>query len=671
VSIIPTTQRPSESPSTQIKGDLASLKGARSNQELLTKLDEYYSNCRKYRLQFEQQWFLNLAFYFGRHYLQWTNSKAGPITVNRLIEPQAPPWRVRLVVNRVRQIVRKEMAKLTKERPIGFVIPKSADQEDQMAAKAGDALVEYFWREKKYYRELRRAVFWSVLTGTGFIKDWYNPQAITSDNQKGDLFFERINPFLIYVSDVQEEEIENQAYIIHQSAEHPDQVAKKYGQKVIADSRSNATVLEDKYLNVMGIRESNNKNLVLVKEIWIKPCPDYPEGNVIVWAGSNILHETKGWPYIHKEYPFSKLEHIPAGRFYSESIVTDLIPLQKEYNRSRSQLIETKNRMSKPQILAPKGSIDPNRITSEPGLIITYQPGFEKPQVVTPPNVPSYVIEDQNRTLTDMSDVASQHEISQGQTPPGVSAATAISYLQEQDDTVLSYSISSIEEATEKVSRHCLSHVVQFWDAERQIQVVGLNGQFEVYELNKDGLRQNTNFTIQIGSSTPKSLAAKQAFIMELIKMGIVPPDKGLRYLEMSEISRLYEELQIDTRHAQRENLLFQQGVDAPVNTWDNHLMHINEHDNFRKGQIYETLDPQIQAMLEQHVQNHKRFILVQKGFPPQVAMAQQLDPLMMEHLLYTPAPSMLPVGQGEQQQQQHSAPSHGGAPPQQTSQGN
>lgn len=660
MSILPTKQESLDL--SQNSNGFESITGTKSNSELIRFLDECYDNCKKYRLQFENQWFLNLAFYFGRQYVQWTQvSQASTGNLNKLIEPKAPPWRVRLVINKVRQTARKEMSKITKERPIGFVIPKSSDDEDLLAAKAGDSLVEYFWREKKYMKELRRAVFWSVLCGTGFIKDWYDVDAMTPSNEKGDLFIERVSPFHLYVPDVQEEELEKQPFIIHGAALHPDAVKMKYGVEVTSNSRSSATVLEDKFLNVIGIRTSNNKDLVYVKEIWIKPCSRYEKGAVFVWAGSTILHENKdGWPYQHQQFPFTKIDHIPTGRFYAESTITDLLPLQKEYNRTRSQIVESKNRMSKPQLMAPKGSIDPNRMTSEPGLIIFYQPGLNKPEVVQPANVPSYVIEELNRTISDMNDISSQHEISQGQTPPGVSAATAISYLQEQDDTVLSYTISSVEEATEKVSRHMLSHVAQFWNQARQVQVVGQNNQFEVFELNKDSLHNNTNFTIQVGSSTPRSLAAKQAFIMELGKMGWIPPDKALRYLDMSETSRLYEEMQLDARQAQRENLKFQLGVPVPVNTFDNDAAHILEHDNWRKGQIYETLPDEIKTIVEQHVQDHKVKILLHKGIPPMMIQEILKSPdsaMQIEHLLYAPIPSSVPPVGNQQQGSQQSQP--------------
>jgi hypothetical protein len=650
-------QTPSNSASSPSeKLDLRKVPGTRANSELVRYADEHFEKAKKYRQQFEQQWYVNLAFYFGRHYVQW--SMPGANASSRLFEPKVPPWRVRLVVNKVRSMVRKELAKLTKEQPMGFVVPQSSDETDLLAAQAGESLAEYFWREKKMTRHVRRAAFWTILTGNGFIKDWWDPDSIT-ENYQGDIFLERLTPWHLFVPDIQEEELENQPYVFHAMAKNADWVAKTYKADVNADVMSNTGILEDKFLQALGIKESSAKDLTYVKEMWIKPCKKFEDGAVICWAGNKVLWLEEGWPYKHLEYPFTKFDHIPTGRFYSESTVTDLIPLQKEYNKTRSQLIEAKNRMSKPQLMAPKGSVDVNKMTSEPGLVIFYQPGFNPPTPLPLPQIPQYVFEELNRTAADMGDIASQHEVSKGQTPPGVSAATAISYLQEQDDTVLSLSISSLEEGVERITRHLLSHVSQFWEEERQVQVVGENGQFEVFMFNGQSLHNNLKFTVQAGSSTPRSLAAKQAFIMELGKMGWIPPDKAMRYLNMAETGRMYEEMQVDVRQAQRENLKLSLGAPIPVNTWDNHVAHIMEHDNYRKRQTYESSDPQIMQMFEDHVQQHKVFVLVRKGIPMPMIQQAMTNPLQLDALLYgvqMPQTQGQPVGAPAQQGQPNGA---------------
>jgi hypothetical protein len=145
-----------------------------------------------------------------------------------------------------------------------------------------------------------------------------------------------------------------------------------------------------------------------------------------------------------------KLEHIESGKFYGTSIIEDLLPVQKEYNRTRSQIIENKNRMAKIQLMAPRGSIEVQKVTSEPGQVILYTPGYAPPQPIPLQNLPAYVLQEVQQLQQDMDDISGQHEVSRGQNPAQVTAATALSYLQEQDDTKLSGTIESLESAVEK-----------------------------------------------------------------------------------------------------------------------------------------------------------------------------------------------------------------------------
>jgi hypothetical protein len=664
------------------KVDVSRIKGTPTYTQLVAECDNKFNLAKQYRQQFEKQWYMNLAFYFGRQYVQWSTASATPTA--RLVEGQVPPWRVRLVSNKVRRYVRKELSKCLKEKPMGFVVPQSADDDDLAAARAGGTLAEYFWRTKQMPTHIRRAMFWTLLCGTGFIKDWYDDNYVPDPDAKytGDMFIERITPFHLYVPDVQEEEMENQPYVIHATAKNKDTVARLYNVEIATgDVDNNAGMLEQRFLSAMDIKESSSKDMTYVKEIWIKPNAKYPDGAVIAWTGNTILHFQEGWPFLHKDYPFTKFDHIPSGKFYSDSTIVDLIPLQKEYNRTNSQLVEAKNKMAKPQLIAPQGSIDPNKVTSEPGLIITYQPGFAAPTPMPLIAIPSYVENTLERCNRDMDDVASQHEISKGNSPGGITAATAISFLQEEDDSVLGPTLDSMEKGVEKITRHMLNYVGAHWDVERTVQVVGQNGQIEVVMLNKDKLRSNYSYTIQAGSSTPRSLAAKQAFIMELGKMGWIPPDKALRYLNMPDVGRLYEEMQLDTRFAQRENLKMQftdpqqlqpqppdpnappqmdpnTGQPVPpqptppplpvkVNSWDDHFAHIMEHDAFRKTQSFEALDPANQAMFQEHVNQHKVYILVKRGIQMPMIMQAMNDPMGvgLDSLLAQPMGMPPPVG--------------------------
>ncbi len=625
-----------------------SYKRGKEEDRLVTWAMENYRRIKNDRNALERQWYTNMAFYFGKQNIQVlpTTANAGGNNF-RLHTPAAPPWRVRLVSNKIRPMFRTELAKVTAQKPTSMVIPASDDDKDIFAARAGEQLWEATYQRKRVKSIMRRALYWTLMTGTSFTKHWWDPTMQTTDWQMpGDFVLEAETPFHVFIPDFQEEELENQPYLIHASAKSAEWVRQRYDGDFNPTTAASHDLLDDAFISMIG--GTQNKNSVLCLEVWVKPgsLGILPNGGMFTILGDKIAQITEGLPFNHGEFPFSKYSHIPTGRFYADSTITDLIPLQKEYNRTRSQIIEAKNRMAKPQLLAARGSVNVSQMTNEPGQVILFTPGFQPPTPLPLQGLPAYVLEELNRVSQDMDDISGQHEVTKGRVPPGVTAATAISYLQEQDDSKLSHTIDSIEDGVEKMARQILSYVGQFWEVERIIKVIGESGSFDALSLKGSDLRGNTDIRVEAGSALPTSKAAKQAFIMDLMKMGFIPPDKGLQVLEIGGINKLYDDIQTDMRQAQRENLRMQNGQPVSTNTWDNHQLHIEVHNKFRKGQTFENLDPQLKMLFEQHVQMHQ--IVMMGGVQPiPVAPGQQ-----EQGAIGTSLPALPPgVGAGPNQQ--------------------
>ena len=642
---------PSSEAITKVSADVA--------LEIATWVNKHYQQVKNSRTQIERQWYVNLAFYYGKQnvLLQRVQGIAGA----KLITPPAPPWRVRPVINKIRPIIRTELAKVTSQKPTASVVPASSDDADLFAAQAGEQIWESTYYGKDIKRTLTRAIWWTLICGTGYMKTYWDGSKVTPDGQIGDIRYEHETPFHIYVPDFREEEIENQPFVIHASTRTVDYVHLHYqrtldGRRVVANTRSQNEILDDAFLNLIGTSNMEN-NSVLVLEMWIKPgmVAKWPQGALITVVGDQLVQLSEGYPYEHKEYPFVKFDHIPTGKYYSDSIIVDLLSPQREYNRTRGQIIEAKNRMAKPQLAAPKGSVDVSRMTSEPGQVIEYKPGFMPPTPIPLQNLPAYVLQEVDRIQQDMDDISGQHEVTRGSVPPGVTAATAISYLQEQDDTKLSQTIDSIESGMEKTARHTLSFVGQYWEIPRMVKITGPDGAWDAVMLKGSDLKTNSDIRMEAGSALPTSKAARQAFVMDMMKLGFIPPDTGLEVMEIGGVQKLYEAIQIDKQQARRENLkmrngdpqLIMQGLEpepevdpntgqppidpetgqpmapeptllVPVNSWDNHAIHIDMHNRFRKSQAFENLPEENRMLFEQHVMAHMAAIAApHMGGPP------------------------------------------------------
>jgi hypothetical protein len=634
----------------QKKEALKVLKKFRDSDEGKQLVDwalKTYRQLKSAREIEERQWKKNLAMYNGKQYLQVV--KHGTMA-GQLMERPTNPNQDRRTVNLTAPIVRTEISKLMSQKPSASVIPASSDDEDMFAAMAGEQVWESITTRRKLIATLTKAAFWNSITGNGIVKTYWDETMIDRDaNIEGDVVWESVSPFNFLVPDLREEDLERQGYVINYYTKPLDWLQMFYsneldGIDLQANTNAASEVLEETYLN-MSASTKTQPDSCLVYEFWIKPgsCKYLKGGGRLVIVDKYLVDFSNDWPYQHGEFPFAHMGHILTGKFYRRSTLDDTNQLNEDYNSWRTHMNQARRRMGHPQFAAQKGSVNAARWSNETGLVVEYKPGFQAPTPLPLSQMPQYIMEEGQSIQADLEDISGQHEVSKGQAPPGVTAATAISYLQEQDDVYLTPTFQSFEQAVEKVARQTLELCVQFWDVKRLVKVAGSDSQFDTMLLMGADIENGTDIRIEPGSSLPTSKAARQQFIMDLMTAQFIPPDQGLELLEIGGSTKLVDQLKIDKRQAQRENIKMkmidptiiqahqqqwqqQQQIPGnpmttdqqtqqplavppliPVNDWDNHDIHIDTHNIYRKSQAYQYLDPAVQAEFEKHVNMHEQ----------------------------------------------------------------
>jgi hypothetical protein len=512
-----------------------------------------------------------------------------------------------------------------------------------------------------------------------------------------------------------------------------------YGVEVTPGTDSSGLLMDARFQTALGVKtgKGNDPKQCYVKEVYAKPCKDYPKGCMVVYSENKILYvfeelpdqmfnmpvdnfqnEAQGtlfdtneisgsapvgqsgsnlpdippvgdiippksdyeglagykheFPYRHGRFPFVKIDHIPTGMFYGDSVIKYLVPIQREYNRTRSLMLENRNLAGKPQWGYIAGSFDPKKFNSRPGLLLPVNMGFDPPRPLEQPQLPPSVSDDLQITIQDMDDISSQSEVSKGGVPPGIEAASAIAYLSEANDSIFHPTVLSLENAVQETGVQVLANVYDYWDETRIVRMTSKNQFMEAKQFKAQDMNPIMDFRVESNSMAPRSIAAKQAFITELMKMGAIDPTKALRYLQMSETNKLYDEMMLDARHAQRENVYMSQGqplykidpngqppvdpmtgmpqmdpmtgLPAPAykmavqsdpmtgedvidemtgqpkqyqvttNPFDAHEVHVEEHQNFQKSQEFELLPPEIQQIIQDHVDEHKMELLKERN---------------------------------------------------------
>jgi hypothetical protein len=597
-------------------------------RKLVAWVQSEWTKAKTARSQKQLQWFHNMSMFYGHHWVEQTRGNFPDGYKDKLFTPRKPYYHERKTINRIRSYVRWEMSKMLSSFPTAQAIPASSEDDDQRAAFAAEQAWTSISESKKLRQHMSRAMWWTIVTGNGFLKTHWDPYCKDKvSGEMGDIKFGHVTPF------------QAQYYF-----------AKELGNIKLSPSVSSANqILDEAYLN---LGHSKAPDSVIVYETWIKPGAHklMPEGGVIVTVDDILISVYKdGFPYGHGMYPFTKFEHIPTATFYADSPIVDLSQLQKEYNGLRSEISEAGRRMAKPQLIAPMGSIVPSKLTNEPGLVIQYKPGMPPPQPLPLSPLPQYYLEQQDRILNDWIDISGEREVSRGDTPPGVTSGTAISYLQEASNQYLTPQFQSIEAGVEKIAIQTIELFVQYVDLPRKIRTIGADGAFDTMLLQGADIASGTDIRIEPGSSFAKSKAAQEARVMDMFAVGIIDQPAAARMLEIGGVQKIMDTLNVAERKAQRENIKMkmltedvlemarQQAMEelmtqippeamadptimqelqnmptpliVPVDDFDVHEVHIETHNKFRMSQEYEILPDELKQQFADHVAMHEQIV--------------------------------------------------------------
>jgi hypothetical protein len=612
-----------------------------------SRYEELYRKAESHRQRYEPQWYLNLAYYQGNQWVGWDG--------NGIFQPVVPKNRLRLVDNRIQPIVRTEVAKMTKSRPSFVAAPRTADDSDARAAKLSEFGLEYQWSYQRLTPKQRQALLWSRITGAGFWKicwdrgkgdefevvlgvdgeplldeygapvrrDSVEGEVEVKKLAVGDIHVELKTPFEIYVDPLATEDgLESARWVIEKAVRSPSYLKERYKVDIEPDADAPQGITESRTASTGG-REGVN-----VYEYWSRPSPEEPRGKHVVWVkGQTLLNEDN--PY--DDLPYVMFRGIPVpGRFWPDSVVSQLISPQTELNKIISSIAENAQRIGNPAILKSRqANVEWTGAIGEEILFDDTMPN-SVPQFLQVPEIPGYVRERIERIETSMREISGQHEVTHGQVPTGVTAASAINLLQEQDDTRLGPDITDMEHSITLAGRMILKLMARYYTDERTMRIAGEDGRWDIESFRGSQLDGYQDVDVQPGSSMPRSKAAKQAAMQELLQLviqyGMPLNQRDLRKFfkdyEVGGLERLFAGLGTEESYTQRENARFLAGEQVEISEWDNHEAHIEAHSELLKSPTLERAEattPGVKDALLGHLDLHKQALAPPPMPPPEM----------------------------------------------------
>jgi hypothetical protein len=679
--------------------------------------------------QERSRWQQNRMIYRGD---QWFRPRPGAgFSSGRLeVLSEGARGRRRDTFNRLRQMTDGRVSTLTASRPPYEVIPKTRDQQVLDAARQAKKLIAAKWEESGWNvgGTMRELVLTGEIDGVSFLNCTFDPNcgdetviyvnpdgqpistreeyeaAIQQDPDGGTLWMENrvrlgeivwrvvrpgavaVDPSALHWKDVNwviESRVLPKAKIEMDNKVKIDKLLKDEKNRAgNSNSNRDATlgpvVAEDE--GQLADRVIPGREEYIVHEMYMKPSAEWPKGCHAKW-----LDRAPGQPLMVEEYPDYDLPYRPFnpkpdGGHYMRcrGTVDELRPIQQRFNRVLSLLSEWMEKVARPPVLVPVGSLRNQELYNEKGFAEVHPIG--DPHFMPTPSEPVAVLTQHLQwCVQQMAEIANQSDALRGMQPGGVESAVGIQALAQNSETQLSGTASQVASMIEWGLSRSLRLVRDYYSIPRLVQTSGVDSSDELSAFVGEMVRDAEDVQIT-ASILPRSRALQFQTLMQLaplvgqdirpyvarfvegsydefISAETAQRDKQQRenralaalgklderdqvWADFNQISAQYmQAFAMASGEGNPEESLMMAGIQPPsvlrmlrdagvniprVEDYDDHAMHLRALDLWRLSDGFDAIHPLVKQAAREHAQEHKKALQQQL-----VSMGGQTPPEM------------------------------------------
>lgn len=391
-----------------------------------------------------------------------------------------------------------------------------------------------------------------------------------------------------------------------------------------------------KFIEGAGLTESYNiyqsssrtysksdKNTVVVREFYFRPCQEFPYGYYFYATTTGILEEGELpfgiWPLIH--IGMDEISDSPR----SHSIIKQLRPFQAEINRCFSSIAETQVTLGRDKIITQMGATLSAGISGDGFQHLTTN--GPAPSVIPGRSGEQYIVHAEKQ-IEGMYRIANLLEDQQEKQENNVDAYAMLFRSLRQRKKFSIYANKAMRlrrEMCKKTLELCKAYL----NEETIIPIVGRN---EIVNIQEFKSMDDLCYEIRIEDTTEdaESKMGRQLTlnnIMQYAGKHLTPDMIGQIAKNMPYINdkQMFNDLTIDYENIVNTILRMDRGQFVPPKPKDNHEYIMKKLDNRMKQPDFDFLPPQVQQMYQQKYQAHEQAIMqakqealqLQAGFIP------------------------------------------------------
>lgn len=589
--------------------DTADLKKAPTAQAIRKRWDEGEDDtaaaCRSY--------WVNSCFVTGKQWIHWDKVDRTVVGGTRDAERQ------RITINRIRPAMNSLTGRLT-AKPLRFEDrPTAADDATVAGAKLGENVLNTAhdvqdW-ESVRAAEIRYAYYGHVSL---VYLDW--------DGAGGEVLeYDEANEKVVGTGEIQLAALPitdfrlapgvrdgyKSPYWISGIAMPVDEAKRRWKlkKKPEPDALMGRSAIQRQLLANSGRGDSDS---CLVLTYWQPPSEESGDGWVATVIGEEIVGDgPHDWPFPFKEQNFALFPQFETDVWTADTVLNDAIAPQYAYNCLWSANVEAAKLAGTPYLAMDSLTVDLNDdTTDEPGSTLEYPVGSNPPLWVTAPGPSRGLLNLVGELDRILDDALSSHAVSRGDVNVNRTPASSIAQLAEKDDTPLGRFAHMQAAGWSRLGRLILKTYEDKVTELREVPVMAQGSAVATSRWNGEMLRGQTDVSVPLEVTKPFSRVAARLQATELIQIlppGTIAPAKLMEMWDIDPEDSL-ETLYPDVARAKRENVKLMAGTVCYPAMFDNHGVHMSEHNAFRKSAAYEEAHPQIKMLIDDHVKTHEMF---------------------------------------------------------------
>lgn len=566
-----------EAPDMEEDNNGASYQPTPEETKLIKKVEKIFEKSKRHRSMYDEKWISNYHMFRGK---QWKDAR--------------PSYRHSEVVNMIFQSIQSTVPIQTDQRPKFVFLPQ--EPSDREFSEILNEVSESDWQRQNWTEQLTEIVYDSNIYGTGLGECGYDPDALMG---LGSVTFRSTDPFNAFPdSSARDVNLESESFVLAEPLDvsvikkrfpkykefiKPDLADMLSSQKndlsplrfrspvesrmTVEGGNSYELTSKDKALLITCYYKCDEYDEKQTEEGEYEQILKYPLGRKIIIC-NGVLLENVPHPFDDGLFPFARLVNYTDPRvFWGISEVEQLEGPQKTFNKLISFALDVLTLMGNPVWLNPTSSdVDSANLTNRPGLVIDHNPGFA-PQRVEGVQLQPYVLQLAESMRRWFNDTAGNQEVSQGVAPTGITAAAAISTLQDAAQTRMRLKARHLDAMLQNFGQQYVSRVFQFYTAPRIHRITGKDGAERYFKMHiatdektgqkmaiveKDGVRKEYviqgafDVRVTTGSTLPFARAEKEQRLMNLFDRGILDAKEVLKGIDYpnweSVLQRISEE---------------------------------------------------------------------------------------------------------------------------------